>query len=120
MAMKILIVDDNFKMREMLKIYLNDLTDEFCECDDGNQALLFYTEFHPDLVLMDWEMKEMDGITATRQIVKRFPEAQILLVTQYDDVELRITASEAGASGFVLKDDLQSLRHLITQENPVY
>lgn len=108
--MKILIVDDNIKIREMIKVYLSDLTDEFCECDDGNEALFFYSKFHPDLVLMDWEMKQTDGITATKEIVKRFPEAQILLVTQYDDVELQKAASEAGASGFVLKDDLQSLR----------
>ena len=59
---------------------------------------------------MDWEMKEMDGLTATRQIIKNLPEAQILLVTQYNDRVLREAANEAGASGFVLKDDLLALR----------
>lgn len=114
--MKVLIVDDNFKMREMLRSFLQDVTDEFCECDDGAKALLQYTDFHPDWVLMDWEMKEMDGLTATKQIIKKFPEANILLVTQYDDVELKVAASEAGASGYVLKDDLQSLRLFIAKK----
>lgn len=110
MAMKILIVDDNSSMREMMKIHLSDLTEDFCECDDGVKALSLYENFHPDWVLMDWEMKQMDGLTATRQIVENFPEAQILLVTQYDDAELREAATEAGAYGFVLKEDLSLLR----------
>lgn len=111
--MKILIVDDNSSIREMIKVYLNDLTEEFCECDDGAKALSCYTDFHPDWVLMDWEMKEMDGLTATRQIIKNFPEANILLVTQYDDIELKNAANEAGACGFVLKENLLAIRNLI-------
>lgn len=113
--MKILIVDDSSSMREMMKIHLSDLTEDFCECDDGVKALSLYTDFHPDWVLMDWEMKEMDGLTATRRIVENFPEAQILIVTQYDDYELRKAASDAGAVGFVLKDDLQLLRLIISE-----
>ncbi len=100
-------------MREMMRSFLQDLTDEFCECADGCEALDSYRNFLPDWVLMDWEMRQMDGLTATRQIVKRFPEANILLVTQYDDAELREAANEAGACGFFLKDDLQKLRSLL-------
>ena len=113
-SMKVLIVDDNRRMREMMRAFLQDVTEKFCECDDGAQALSVYTNFHPDLVLMDWEMKEMDGITATKEIVRTFPEAFILLVTQYDDDELKSAAAEAGASGFVLKDDLQSIHSFCT------
>lgn len=113
MAMKILIVDDNSSMREMMKIHLSDLTEDFCECDDGVRALASYKKFHPDWVLMDWEMKEMDGLTATRQILENFPEAQILLFTQYDDRELREAATDAGACGFVLKDNLFLLRSIL-------
>jgi CheY-like chemotaxis protein len=111
--MKILIVDDNCKMREMMKTFLQDLTEDFRECEDGNQALSVYRKFHPDWVLMDWEMNEMDGLTATKQIIENFPEAQVLLVTQYDDRELREAAGEAGACGFVLKDNLLLLRSFL-------
>lgn len=55
---------------------------------------------------MDWEMKRVDGLEATRHIRAHDPGAQILFVTQYDDAELRRAASEAGACGFVAKDDL--------------
>ena len=98
-----------------MKTFLQDLTEDFRECEDGNQALSAYRKFHPDWVLMDWEMKQMDGLTATKQIIENFPEAQVLLVTQYNDRELREAATDAGACGFVLKEDLQSLRSIICQ-----
>jgi DNA-binding NarL/FixJ family response regulator len=50
-----------------------------------------------------------DGLTATRRIIKAHPEARILIVTNHDDDTLRTAAIEAGARGFVLKDDLLAL-----------
>ena len=114
-AMKVLIVDDNQQMRQTVKFYLRDLVDETRECADGAEALDVYTEFQPDWVLMDWEMKRVDGLTAARRIRAAYPKAQILLVTQYDDRELRQAASEAGVSGYVLKDDLLALRSLLQE-----
>lgn len=115
--MKILIVDNNCKMREMIRTFLQDLTEDFRECEDGSQALSVYRKFHPDWVLMDWEMEKMDGISATKQLTKCFPKANILIITQFDDVELKSAAREAGAKGFVLKDDLQSLRLFLTKKH---
>ncbi len=106
---KILIVDDREPARRMIKRYLCDLTGEFCECEDGTDALETYKAFMPDWVLMDWEMKQMDGLTATRKIISAFPKARILMVTQYCDQELRRAANEAGVCGFFPKDDLLDL-----------
>jgi len=118
--MKILIVDDNPRVRELMRTFLKDVTEKFCECDDGTEALASFADFHPDLVLMDWEMKQKDGLTATREIVSIYPEANILLVTQFDDDELKSAAQEAGAKGFILKDDLQSIHQFcITAENRI-
>ena len=116
-AMKILIVDDNFLMRGMTRNFLQDLADEIRECEDGSEALSAFEKFLPDLVLMDWEMKKMDGIAATKEIMQAFPKAKVLMFTQYDDAELRIAAVEAGVCGFILKDDLQSLRLILSKEN---
>jgi DNA-binding NarL/FixJ family response regulator len=52
---------------------------------------------------MDWEMKRMDGLAATRGITNFFPKAQILMVSQYSDRELHRAANEAGACGFFRK-----------------
>jgi CheY-like chemotaxis protein len=113
----ILIVDDNPAIRELLRVYLQDLVNEFHECEDGSEALGAYAEFLPDWVLMDWQMKRMDGLTAAREIKFGFPNAKIVMVTQHDDTELRAAANEAGVCGFVSKDDLMSLRELLERQN---
>ena len=108
--MKILIVDDNAGMREMMRSFLPESFDDICECEDGFDALDYYRAFLPDWVLMDWEMKRMDGLAATRSIINSFPKARILMVTQYCDKELRRAANEAGVCGFFPKDNLLDLR----------
>lgn len=113
---KILIVDDHCDMRQMMKFYLRDYNAEFVECCDGCDALDAYREFQPDWVLMDWEMKKTDGLTASREIIKNFPAARIIIVTQHDDNEMRAEALEAGARSFVLKDDLLALRLFLTRQ----
>ncbi len=111
--MKILIVDDNPQMRQMVKLYLRDVADETRECADGAEACDAYAAFEPDWVLMDWEMKLMDGLAATRGIMAKFPDAHILFVTQYDDDELRRAAKDAGACGYISKDNLLGLRSFL-------
>ncbi|MDQ4121852.1 MAG: response regulator transcription factor [Acidobacteriota bacterium] len=109
---KILIVDDNAEMRRMTRFFLTN-TYDFEECADGADALDCYEKTRPDWVLMDWEMKRMNGIEATRRIVEKYPEANVVIVTQYDDPELRGAALKAGARDFILKENLFDLRHLI-------
>lgn len=113
---KILIVDDREPARQMIKRYLCGLTGEFCECADGADALNAYRAFMPDWVLMDWEMRQTDGLTATRHIVKAFPAARIVMVTQYCDRELSRAAVEAGACGFFPKDDLLDLNEFFKNQ----
>ena len=113
-ALKVLIVDDKEQARQMIRHYLSELTINFCECADGADALGCYEANRPDWVLMDWEMRT-DGLTATRRIIKAHPEARILIVTQHDDAGLRDAAIEAGARGFVLKDDLLALSSFLEE-----
>jgi DNA-binding NarL/FixJ family response regulator len=108
MTSRVLIVDDSRPMRELIKMTLAGVAEVVGECADGADALDCYEANRPDWVLMDWEMMT-DGLTATRRIVKAHPEARILIVTQHDDDGLREAALEAGARGFVLKDDLLAL-----------
>src|SRR5512133_3118957 len=102
--MRILIADNDPRIRELLKRCLSDLNAEFTECDDGLQAVTAHQWVQPDWVLMDLQMPGMDGITATRQIIKSHPEARVVIVTQFEGKQLRQAAQEAGACGYVLKD----------------
>ncbi|HJQ70777.1 MAG TPA: response regulator transcription factor [Blastocatellia bacterium] len=111
--MKLLIVDDHSAMRRMIRRVVNDLVSDFEECDDGSEALAAYTRSRPDWVLMDIEMSRMDGIAATREIIAAFPAAQVVIVSKHDDEQIRKAAREAGACGYVLKDNLMAVRKLL-------
>ncbi|HYW70160.1 MAG TPA: response regulator [Pyrinomonadaceae bacterium] len=111
--MKVLIVDDSEQVRRLIKSFIDDLVSEFVECDDGADAVAAYAENHPDLVLMDYEMKHMNGFDATREIKQGFPAAQIIIVSQWDSPALRQAARESGASAYVNKKSLQPLRDFV-------
>jgi len=111
--MKLLIVDDNAGVRRLIRSIVLPLADDVRECADGAEALAGYTLQHPDVVLMDIEMKEVDGIEATRQITAADREAKVLIVTDYDDEELRQASVRAGACGYVLKQNLTDLVRLL-------
>ena len=104
--MKVLIVDDNEKIRELVRDYLPTSVDEIYECADGSEAFALYRKHLPDWVLMDINMKDVDGITATRQITAAYPQARIMIVTDYNDDDLRRAAYEAGACQYVVKENL--------------
>ena len=111
--MNVMIVDDSNKMRKMIKSILLNTADNFIECSDGSEAVEAYARHHPDWILMDVVMKEMDGITATEAVTRSFPEAKVIIVTQYDDADMREKATLAGAVGFVLKENLVDIERII-------
>ena len=113
MGLKLLIVDDKAQVRSMIRRFLGDLAAEIRETDDGETALDAYATFLPDWVLMDIEMKHTNGIVATERIRAAYPQANIVIVTNYDDDCLRERATEAGARGYVLKENLLALRSML-------
>jgi len=114
MTSRVLIVDDSRPMREFLRMTLADVAVVVGECEDGADALEAYIRLQPDWVLMDVDMKDMDGIAATRQIIAAYPKAQVAMVTDYNDVELRRASLEAGAKQYFLKEDLLSILEILT------
>ena len=112
--MKVLIVDDNEKIRELVREYLPSSVEQIYECADGSEAFALYERHLPDWVLMDINMKDVDGITATRQIIAAYPKAHVMMVTDYQEEELRKAAFEAGASQYIVKENLLSISEFIT------
>ena len=102
---RILIADDHYVVRMGLTALVNTESDMevVAEAQDGAQAVELFAEYRPDLALMDSRMPVKDGIEATLEIRKHFPDARILMLTAYDgDADIR-RALEAGVSGYVLK-----------------
>lgn len=113
--MSFLIVDDNRVMRHTIMRVVRDLTDEIIECADGAQAFSAYQANLPEWVLMDIEMTEKDGLTATREICAAYPKARVMIVTNYGDEAMREAAAKAGACGYVMKENLLELRGILGQ-----
>ncbi len=113
--MKVLIVEDSIPMLKMIRRAIVCCAEEIYDCDDGAAAIVLYSEQRPDWVLMDIELKQMNGITATARITDDFPDAKILMVTNYNDRDLRQAATDAGACGYVLKENLLEVRQILQQ-----
>jgi CheY-like chemotaxis protein len=111
--MNLLIVEDNPKMRRMIKSIVADLDDQIDECEDGGEAFALYSQNQPDCVLMDIHLKKTSGIDATKQITSTFHKAKIVIVTNYDDAHFRESARKAGAFDYVLKENLLDIRRIL-------
>jgi DNA-binding NarL/FixJ family response regulator len=108
MSVRVLLVDDQSLIRAGFRMILEaeDDIEVVGECGDGTQAIDSVKRLAPDVVLMDIRMPEMDGIEATRRIVRADgdPPVKVLMLTTFDLDEYVYDALHAGASGFLLKD----------------
>jgi CheY-like chemotaxis protein len=119
MAMeKILIADDDVRVRRMLQQIVAGLTNEVCEASDGGEAIAVCAEERPDWVLMDVRMKPIDGLRATAVIKARFPDTRVVIVSECDDAGLRTEAARVGACAYVLKDNLHELTRILAGVSP--
>jgi len=113
--MKLLIVEDNPGVRKVIRNLVASVAREICECADATEALALFRRERPDFVLMDVQMEGVDGITATRQLKAVDPTAQVIIVTDYDQPDLREAAYQAGACGYVSKENLLELVRLLKE-----
>ena len=109
--MKLVIIDDDCLVSGALKTILEASGEVTVAATgtDGTDAVRLYREHLPDILLMDIRMKQMDGLQATEEIRKEFPDANILLLTTFSDDEYIVKALQAGARGYLLKQDYTSL-----------
>jgi len=107
MTIRVLVVDDQAMVRAGFRMLLGDEPDieVVAEASNGLEAVAQAARVHPDVVLMDIRMPELDGLEATRRILEADSSARILILTTFDLDEYVYRALRAGASGFVLKDD---------------
>jgi two-component system, NarL family, response regulator LiaR len=105
-VIRVMVVDDHDVVREGLAGFLNAFDDlELVgEARDGKAALTLCGQVQPDVILMDIVMPVLDGIEATRQILARYPQAKIVILTSFSDEANVLPALQAGALSYLLKN----------------
>ena len=102
---RVMLVDDDDLMRAGLKAVLSsdDAIELVGEAADGRDALEQVRALRPDVVLMDVRMPDLDGISATREVLACSPEVKVMILTTFEQDDYIFGALNAGASGFLLK-----------------
>ena len=103
---RVFVADDHPVFRYGMRALISSAPDVELvgEAIDGREAVARALELRPDVILMDFDMPETNGIEATRTILQTSPETAILMVTMLEDAESVLAAMRAGARGYVLKD----------------
>lgn len=113
---RILIVDDHMIVRQGLKLIFETETSVQVvgEAVNGREGVQLADELRPDIILMDLQMPEMDGMSAVTAILAARPDSRIIILTTYNEDELMYRCLRAGAKGFLLKDvGREGLMHTI-------
>jgi DNA-binding NarL/FixJ family response regulator len=116
---RVLIVDDDDLMRAGLRGVLSsdDAIEVVGDASDGRDVAYRTRLLNPDVVLMDVRMPDLDGISATRELLAEFPEVRVVILTTFEQGDYIFGALAAGASGFLLKrtapEELVSAIHTI-------
>src|SRR4030088_2733331 len=107
MPLRILVVDDHAGVRGGIRSLLESQEGwEVCgEATTGRDAVEQSRRLRPDVVVMDLSLPALNGLDATRQILKDAPETEVLVLTMHHSEELARTVLQAGARGYVLKSD---------------
>ena len=105
MTIRMLIADDHPLVREGLKAALAPLPEVeiVAEAATGSAAIREAVLHQPDVIVMDLQMPELNGIDATRELARAVPSAAVLVLTMFDDDDWVFAAMRAGARGYVLK-----------------
>ncbi len=117
---RILIAEDHTLVRQGLTALLKSEPDfeVVGEASDGLEAITLVDKMIPDVVLMDVAMRNLNGLEATRNIKKRFPQIKVLVLTMYDNEEMIFQILKAGASGYLIKDS--AMTDLVSAIRAIY
>ena len=109
MSTRILLADDHTLLRQGLRHILESHRDLVivAEASSGLEAVELAERHQPDVAVVDVAMKELNGIEATAQIVKKSPRTAVLILSMYSDERYVLRAVKAGARGYLLKDSVE-------------
>lgn len=129
MAQRILVIDDDTDICLLLRRFLSKNGFEVAVAHNGATGLTVLEDFHPDLVLTDFKLGDMDGATILTRIKEKFPHLPVLIITGYSDIKIAINVMKQGAYDYITKplfpDEIlltirKALSHSQTNEQGVH
>jgi two-component system response regulator NreC len=119
-VIKVLLAEDHTIVRKGIRSLLDNEADiqVVGEAENGCDAVAKTEELLPDVVLMDYTMPILNGLEATRQIKKRFPDVKVIILTMHADEEYIFQSLQVGASGYLVKQTVP--KELISAIQAVY
>lgn len=123
---RVLVVDDHAHAREAMCeiLSMDDSFEVIGVVESGPEAIAFTAQWMPDLILIDIQMPEMDGLETTRRIKQEYPYVKIVIVTVSDEISHLLEALKQGAQGYLLKNLAPSiwieyLQAIVNEEAPL-
>ena len=115
-SLRLLVIEHQAGLRQVVRRWLEGLDCVICECVSPSEALRVGAELRPDWVVVDAQLKPVNGLAAVRELKAQFMDARFVLVSDIADEELRKAALQAGACACLLKEELGTLRGLLTSK----
>jgi len=109
--LRILLADDHSVVRRIVRNFVQSESGwEVCaEATTGREAVVMTAAEHPDVVILDLSMPDLNGLQAATLIHNQFPETQLILLTMHDSLELKDQLTASGIRACIRKDDLNQL-----------
>jgi two-component system, NarL family, response regulator NreC len=106
MSIRVLIADDHRIVRDGIRALLEKHPDLqlVAEAENGREAVALAKKLHPQVIVMDLSMPDLNGMEATRQVVNEAPNVRVLALSMHADKRFIMSMLDAGASGYLLKD----------------
>ena len=112
-SLRLLVIEHQPGLRQLVRRWIEGLDSVICECVSASEALQFGAELRPDWVVVDAQLKPVNGLAALGELKARFANARFVLVSDFDDDDLRAAALRAGACACLPKEELSALRSLL-------
>jgi len=116
MPAKLLVVDDEAKMRRVLQMFFEDTGYSVIQAENGDEALQELDASRPDLLICDMRMPRMNGMELLRRVKLKSPALPVIIMTAYGEVKTAVEAMKLGAESYVTKPlDMEELRILVAR-----
>jgi len=111
--MRLMIVDDHAPTRAMIRDFVGHLASSIVECDNGEAAMRHCLQQPPDVISLDLRIGVVDGLAVLEFVRNVCPNVHVVVVTQFDEPEVRILVKRQGAVRCFAKSELPELRHYL-------